>query len=117
VPVAIRVSRLARVADVVDRIDIGLVRVVPIPARQPDDLVIAHSDFDVVRGRHNPSRSETTVIIKRPGELEAGPDTGAERGDRLWISLVCGGIPRRIVEHQVEPLGGYRRGHCGEDVR
>lgn len=91
-----------------DRIDRGLVGVVPVAAGQPQTLVVLDGHFDVIGTRVDPGVGEFVHAGQRPGLGQPVAQVMAQRGDAGLVGLIGGGILSRVVDDQPQRLAGGR---------
>ena len=117
VPVPVAVPRLLRVRRDGDRVDVGLVGVVPVPAGQPERRAVPDRDLDVVGAGEDPGRGVGVGPGQRPRLREPAGHRLPQLADGGGVGLVRGRVLRRVVEHQAQLLAGQAVRHGLRDVR
>src|SRR5215831_10279737 len=70
------------------RVDLRLVRRIPVAARQPKRLAVLHGDLDVIGGRKRFCRSFAAEPRKRPGKAESSLESGSQLVARGFDGLL-----------------------------
>jgi hypothetical protein len=117
VPVPVAVPRLERIRRDGDRVDVGLVGVVPVPAGQPERRAVPDRDLDVVGGGEDPGRRVGVGTGQRPRLSEPGGHRLPQLADGGGVGLVRGRVLPRVVEHQAQLLTGQAGRDGLRDVR
>src|SRR5262249_17377234 len=78
--VPIAVLRMGRIDErcLIRRVDLRLVRRIPVAARQPKRLAVFHGDLDVIGGRKRFCRSFAAEPRERPGKAEPFLESGSQ---------------------------------------
>src|SRR6266851_221939 len=119
VPIAVLSLRRLDESSLIGRIDVWLVRSIPVTTRQPKDITVLDSDLDVIGSGERFRRRVTTQSRERPGKTQPF----LKAANQITASLLNRLFPlvrrfRRRIEGQGKLVGAAQRLKKGAlDVR